>query len=193
MTNTCDALVQFGESTHAQLVSHLHDRRLDITLHRPVISVEDTVVTFFLWNISGQLVGYQQYRPSGSKKHNNPRSGRYFTYKTPGTVAVWGIESLCFAGPVFVCEGIFDAARLTELGKPAIAVLSSNPDSSTCNFLSCLGRPTIAVCDNDTAGKQLAKYTTASIIVPEGDLGSATQDFVDYLCTNAISILRCTT
>ena len=190
MTNTCDALLQLGESTHAQLVSHLHDRHVDIALHRPVISVEDTVITFFLWNISGQLVGYQQYRPDAPKKQNNPRCGRYFTYKTPGTVAVWGIESLCFSGPVFVCEGIFDAARLTEKCKPALAVLSSNPGSSTRNFLRCLGRPTIAVCDNDAAGVQLAKHTTASIAVPEGDLGSATQDFVDYLCSNAINILR---
>lgn len=169
---------------YTSLLAHLRSRHLDVSLHKPYISPETSTITFWLWNCSKQLVGYQQYRPDASKiAQNNPRYGRYFTYKTPGTVAVWGTESLCYSGPVFVCEGIFDAARLTEKCKPAIAVLSSNPDSSTRNFLKCIGRPTIAVCDSDAAGIQLAKYTTASIVVPEGDLGSATQDFVDYLCT----------
>lgn len=55
--------------------------------------------------------------------------------------------------------------------------------SSTGEFVNRTEAMRIAVCDNDAAGIRLAKYTTAGIVVPEGDLGSATQDFVDYLCT----------
>ena len=176
---------------YTRLLAHLQSRHLDVSLHKPYISPETSTITFWLWNCSKQLVGYQQYRPDASKMaNNNPRYGRYFTYKTPGTVAVWGTESLCYSGPVFVCEGIFDAARLTEKRKPAIAVLTSSPDQSTRNFLKCIGRPTIAVCDSDVAGQRLAKIATAAVVVETGDLGSAPPDFVEYLIVNSAEILQ---
>ena len=60
------------------LKEHLKSRHLDLELHRPVLDEAEGVVTFYLWNLSGQLVGYQQYRPSGEKKpQNNPKQGKY--------------------------------------------------------------------------------------------------------------------
>ena len=86
------------------LEQHLLDRHLDLDLHRPIIDEAAGVATFYLWNLSGQLVGYQAYRPAGEKKaQNNPKLGKYFTYKKQPTQAVWGVESLDLSpGVVFI-------------------------------------------------------------------------------------------
>lgn len=186
-----NAALSFNDNEYTRLIAHLRSRHIDFCLHRPIICPETSSITFLLWNCSGQLVGYQRYKPDQTKqKGNDPRFGRYFTRKSSSTVAVWGIESLCYPGPVFVCEGIFDAARLTEIRQPAIAVLSSNPDQNTRNFINSIGRPTIAVCDADAAGKLLAKSTTTSITVQGGDLGSAPHDFVEYLVKHRMQLLQ---
>jgi hypothetical protein len=110
------------------LVQHLKDRHLDLDLHRPVVNDTEGVATFYLYNLSGQLVGYQQYRPLGEKKpQNNPKEGKYFTYRKLPTLGVWGVESLHLTpNVVFLCEGVFDACRMTEVGCSALAVLSNN-------------------------------------------------------------------
>lgn len=46
------------------LLTHLLMRRCNVSLHQPVLDSKEQVATFYLWNLSGQLVGYQQYRPS---------------------------------------------------------------------------------------------------------------------------------
>ena len=45
------------------LTEHLKSRHLDMTLHHPVLDEGTRTVTFFLYNLSGQLVGFQQYKP----------------------------------------------------------------------------------------------------------------------------------
>ena len=142
------------------LEQHLRDRHLDLSLHRPWMDHVEGVVTFPLWNLSGQLVGYQQYRPGASKdKSNDPRAGRYFTFRKQPTHTVWGVESLHLTpGLVAVTEGVFDAARLTSRGVSAVAVLSNDPVRDLKNWFSSLGRVVVAVCDNDVAGRRLAKF-----------------------------------
>ena len=77
------------------LLQHLKNRHMDVILHRPVLDVENDVATFYLWNLSGGLCGYQQYRRTGEKKpQNNPKEGKYFTYRKQPTLALWGVESL---------------------------------------------------------------------------------------------------
>lgn len=161
---------------------HLKSRHLDLELHRPMVDELDRVATFYLWNLSGQLVGYQQYRPEGEKKpQNNPKEGKYFTYRSQPTVAVWGVESLHFGGPVFLCEGVFDACRLTERGASALAVLSNNTGWDLKNWLGCLNIPVVAVCDNDEAGRKLAKFGHAAVFCEEKDLGDSSPEFVTTL------------
>lgn len=165
------------------LHEHLQQRHMDIDLHRPVIDEENRVATFFLYNLSGQIVGYQQYRPDADKKpQNNPKEGRYYTYRKQPTVAVFGVESLHLSPcVVFLTEGIFDAARLTEKKCSALAVLSNDPSNDLKNFLFFLGRKVIAVCDNDVAGKKLAKFADEAIFTEDKDLGDSDQKFVDDL------------
>lgn len=165
------------------LLQHLKDRHLNVDLHRPCISQDDGTVTFFLYNLSGQMVGYQQYRPDKSKLENNhPKEGRYFTYRTPGSIAVFGLESLDLKQDiVFVTEGIFDAARLTSRGVPALAVLSNDPPQDIRNFLHSLGRTVVAVCDRDAAGRKLAKLGHHAVFTDDKDLGDSDDAFVDAL------------
>jgi hypothetical protein len=146
----------------------------------------ERVATFYLWNLSGQLVGYQQYRPEGEKKpNNNPKEGKYFTYRKQPTLTVWGVESLHLTpNVVFVCEGLFDAARLTKRGVSALAVLSNNPTPDLRNWLTCLNRKVVAVCDNDAAGRKLAKFGDVAVFCEDHDLGDSSDEFVTKVLQN---------
>ena len=157
---------------------------MDIELHHPVLDEVERVATFYLWNLSGQLVGYQQYRPEGEKKPNNdPREGKYYTYRKQPTVVVWGVESLHLTPHVvFLTEGVFDAARMTERGVSALAILSCNTGWDLRNWLSMLNRKVVAVCDGDKAGAQLAEFGDVSLCMLGGkDLGDANEATVDML------------
>ena len=165
------------------LVEHLKKRHLDLELHRPVLDLENDVATFYLWNLSGQLCGYQQYRPEGEKKpQNNPKQGKYFTYRKQPTLAVWGVESLHLSpNVVFLTEGVFDACRMTERGYSALAVLSNNTGWDLKNWLGMLNRKVVAVCDNDDAGRKLAKFGDVAVFCEDHDLGDSTEEFVNTL------------
>ena len=165
------------------LVEHLKKRHLDLELHRPVLDLENDVATFYLWNLSGKFCGYQQYRRFGEKKpQNNPKQGKYFTYRKQPTLAVWGVESLHLSpNVVFLTEGVFDACRLTEKGYSALAVLSNNTGKDLSNWLSMLNRKVVAVCDNDDAGRKLAKFGNVSVFCESHDLGDSSDEFVSNL------------
>jgi hypothetical protein len=165
------------------LVEHLKKRHLDLELHRPVLDLENDVATFYLWNLSGNFCGYQQYRRFGEKKpQNNPKEGKYFTYRKQPTLAVWGVESLHLSpNVVFLTEGVFDACRLTEKGYSALAVLSNNTGKDLSNWLSMLNRKVVAVCDNDAAGKRLAKFGDVAVFCEDHDLGDSTDEYVTKL------------
>ena len=165
------------------ILEHLKHRYLDIDLHKPMIDEVERLATFYLYNLSGQIVGYQQYRPEGEKKpQNNPKLGKYYTYRKQPTVSVWGVESLHLSPDVvFVTEGLFDAARLTSSGVSALAMLSNNPSKDVRNWLMCLGRTVVTVCDNDKAGKQLAKFGHHAVFTEDKDLGDSSEEFVSEL------------
>ena len=165
------------------VLEHLKDRHVDLDLHRPWIDEEERVAVFYLYNQSGCIIGYQQYRPDADKtKNNHPKEARYFTYRKQPTLAVWGLESLYLTPHVvFLTEGIFDAARLTERGYSALAALTNNPTKDLRNWLSMLNRKVVAVCDNDAAGRRLAKFGDVAVFTEDKDLGEADDEFVTKL------------
>lgn len=171
------------------VLEHLKSRHLDVELHRPAVDEDERVATFFMYNLSGQVVGYQQYRPEGLKKpNNNPREGKYFTYKKQPTVGVWGLESLHLTPHVlFVTEGLFDAARLTSMGVSAVAVFTCDPGRDVRNWLTLLNRKVVVVCDGDKAGAMLAKYGDVSLCLLGGkDLGDADDETVTFVLQNFV-------
>ena len=165
------------------ILEHLKERHVDLNLHRPWIDEDERVAVFYLYNLSGSIIGYQQYRPDADKmKDNHPKEGRYFTYRKQPTLAVWGVESLHLTPHVvFLTEGVFDAARLTERGYTALAVLTDDPTKDLRNWLSMLNRKVVAVCDNDKAGRRLAKFGDVAVFTEDKDLGEATDEYVTRL------------
>lgn len=166
------------------VLEHLKDRHIDLDLHRPWIDEAEKVAVFYLYNQSGAIIGYQQYRPDADKtKNNHPKEARYFTYRKQPTLAVWGLESLHLTPHVvFLTEGIFDAARFTSKGCSALASLTNNPTKDLSNWLQMLNRRVVAICDSDPSGRKLVKFgTTHEVVQGAKDLGDATDEYVEYL------------
>ena len=139
------------------LRQHLIERHFDPNLyHNIVLDDENQLLTVYLHNLSGQLTGYQQYNPNSTDKRTNFKDeARYYTYRTDGHIAVWGLELLDPLKPVcFVVEGIFKAAVLHRLGFNAIAVLCNNPKQMR-SWFKVLPYRLFAIGDNDEAGLKL--------------------------------------
>lgn len=160
---------------------HLAGRGLDVRRYNGVYVDQDRV-TFSLWNLSGQLVGYQVYRPDMPKNSaGHPRDQRYFTYvsrygaKTP-ELAVWGLETVRPDLPLFLVEGVFDACKLHNLGLAAVATLGSDPQH-LFPWLACLPCKKVALVEGDAAGKKLAKFGKEAVFLPLGkDAGDMTAE-----------------
>jgi hypothetical protein len=176
------------------LRQHLIDRGLDPGLYNVFVDEAGGQATLWLYNLSGQIVGYQQYNPSGTKSIRNDEKHRdslkYFTYvgdEGDGALragkkklAVWGLETVSMESRViFLAEGVFDAVKLHNVGLPAIAVLANDP-LPLRPFLFALGKSVIAVCDDDDAGKRLGSLAHVALRVPAPyhDLGEMPQDEV---------------
>lgn len=141
--------------------SHLLSRHF---LNADSIPTTTETATFYLYNFNHELVGYQQYRPSGNKViRKNPKLGRYFTYLTkPG---VWGLDYVPFSDYLVICEGVFKACRFHNYDIPAIATLSNNPVHLEKQLaLLSLTTKLIVIPDPDPAGMKLLKYGTHHII-----------------------------
>lgn len=163
---------------------HLSSRYLDTDIHPTWISEELKCCTFPIWNLTGQLIGYQRYRPNAPKTMtNDPREGRYFTRIKDGKVGVWGLESWHFSNTLFITEGVFDACRLTNKGASAVALFSYAVSKTSQNWLHTVrqSRPVVAVCDNDSSGLKLRKYGHIYHVVEKDDLGDASEEYVESL------------
>lgn len=167
------------------LTEHLKSRHLDLNLHRPNVDEENHVATFYLWNLSNQMTGFLQYRPTGSKSVNNcSKTGKYFHYASKGcsSLSLFGVETLNLTpNVVFLTEGVFDAARLTEKGYSALALLCNDSNYDLTTFLRLLNRKVVAVCDNDKAGEKLAKFGHYYEVCEDKDLGDSSDAFVNSL------------
>jgi hypothetical protein len=170
------------------LHAHLKERHLNVELYpNMVLSEETNSATFMLWNLSGELVGYQQYTPERPKMDSSldPRELRYFTYLKSEhqlkALTAFGVELLDQSQKyVFVLEGVFDTCRLHNLGLNALGMLACDP-KFTKSWLWSLGYTVVPVCEGDKAGQKLAKLANTDEVVylPEGkDLGDLTDEEV---------------
>lgn len=142
-----------------KLVAHLKERGMNPKLYRLNLCYKTNKITFFLYNLNGQIVGYQHYLPLIEEKgvKNNPKLGRYFTYLPKNTVGLFGLEALNKENrKIYIVEGIFKAAMLHRLGFNAIAVLTSTPKRlKPFFFIMKQTYDLIAIGDNDKAGQYL--------------------------------------
>lgn len=167
------------------ITEHLSQRYFNINKHQVWLNYEESCAVFPLWNLTGRLVGYQNYRPLNPKEPNNdPHSGRYYTHRNKDEIAVWGLESWNFSNTLFLTEGIFDACRLTNHNTSAIALLSNNPNDATKRWLWTIRqmRPIFAVCDSGQSGKKLVNLGHKSYTMSTfKDLGDSSEEFVTDL------------
>lgn len=142
-----------------KIKQHLISRGMNPDLYS--ISYGDEDCCFFLYNLSGQIVGYQKYNPFKTKeKNNHPKECRYFTYLPSGIDGIFGLELLDYSKKeLYIVEGIFKAAVLHRLGYNALAVLSNNPKRLKSLFRILKQKfDLIAIGDNDPAGKMLVNF-----------------------------------
>lgn len=171
---------------------HLKSRSVDLSLYPDVHVCEaENVVTYPLWNLSGQMVGYQQYRPDAPKndKSLRPSQLRYYTWlsKPDGKSAAltgWGLPLLNSKKKyLLLVEGVYDAVKLHNLGVNALALLACDPKPLK-SWLWSLGYHVVPVCEGDKAGKKLAKLSNCGLVeyLPDGvDLGDMSQEDVNRL------------
>lgn len=164
------------EEYDIELIPHLKERGIDPDKTKVLIDEESGNSYFFLYNLSGQIIGYQKYNPNLQKKSNptDPKMAKYFTWVSDEGLgkylAAWGLESVDFIKDkyLFITEGIFDAARIQEAGYPAISVLGNDPSKDLLNWLFTLSQKRIVIYDNDKAGRKLKKAGDFSFCVPSG-------------------------
>lgn len=179
---------------------HLLSRDVDFNHDRVYINDETNTATFFLYNLSGMLVGYQHYNPRGTKgnrasnKKVDVRDLKYQSRiikidKIP-MLAVYGLESFDYTLPyIFLVEGIFDCIKLHRLGLNAIAVLANDPINLR-SWLNTLPQKKIVITDNDEneAGNSLKKYGDVSYNTPmlNSDLGAMSLSEVRSFINNIL-------
>ena len=161
-----------------------HLKYRDVPETAPVL-IEEDAAYFTLYNLSGKIVGYQRYNPTGNKARGIYRDApkeelKYVTTVTRENVernipylAVYGLHTLRKEIPyVFVVEGIFDAVKLEKLGYPVIATLTNNP-VRLVNFFRIMPKIKIVWKDRDEASKELRIIADFSLCTPapHKDLG----------------------
>lgn len=163
------------------LVKHLLSRNYDPTRYvNQVLDMDNSVLTVYLTNLSGQFSGFQQYRPLvDSKRLNDAREARYFTYSQRGVNACWGLETLDpNKQDLFLVEGIFKASALHMLGYNALALLTANPKPMK-SWLHTLHHNLVGIGDGDSAGRYMARIAgqgfQSDIDLDEMDLESLDQ------------------
>ena len=99
-------MIRLFSLLETDIEAHLRSRGVDPSRTNVIMDKESGKATFLLYNLSGQLVGYQQYNPSGDKKGQNrmPAEHRkalakYYNYVTKedehtSKIAVWGLETV---------------------------------------------------------------------------------------------------
>lgn len=187
-------------SSMFNLMDHMLERHVQFERYNTIAIDNDEVdpnATFLLYNLTGQLVGYQTYRPLQDKeRRNDEKHGRYYSYitnegadntKGKKAIGVWGLETFYYNPEIlFITEGVFDSVRIHNAGYPSVALMSNHP-KMLYSWLHSLNRRIIAICDNDDAGKKLASLAHSSVICPEGhDLGSLPEDECMKIIQNSV-------
>lgn len=175
-----------------EIEKNLRERGIDFNKTNVIMDKDNNAAYFFLYNLSGQLVGYQRYNPSGQKVRSDFRNEfgkdnidmmKYKTYVSNKEIAVWGLESYDMDSKyLFVVEGIFDCVKIHNAGYPAVASLANDPNKSTKSWLKTLPQEIIVIYDDDAAGKKLrsvATKTSAAPPSPYKDLGDMPQQEVN--------------
>jgi DNA primase len=181
---------------------HLIDRGVDPDKTQLIIDEESGDTFFFLYNLSGQMVGYQKYnsrydkKGQDAKKMEDPKKTKYYNWvgdEPEGKkIAVWGLETTNFTDKyLFITEGIFDIARAHQVGYPGIAVLCNDPSPQLAYWLKTLPQTKIVIYDNDAAGEKLRKLGDYSFSVKNSkDLNDLSEEEAKEFLDDIIKLIE---
>lgn len=193
--NIAEELIKVAKEVEysKDVVQNLIERGMDPYRRDVVIDKETTHATFLLYNLHGQLVGYQRYNPLGDKKHFYDEEDlvKYFTWVGNDNVkgkklACWGLDSIKSSTKIlYITEGIFDANMIQKTGRACVALLTGTPSPQMIEFLNLLPYKKIAICDNDEGGSKshFKAFYTTTVPDPYKDTGEMPLNEVDEFLT----------
>lgn len=100
---------------------HLKSRGVDPNKTFYIHDEQSNDTYFFLYNLSGECVGYQKYNPDLPKQDGLGSEARYFTWTTKepsghSKISVYGLETYDMnKNYFFVVEGIFDIIKIHNM------------------------------------------------------------------------------
>lgn len=173
------------------LVKHLLSRNYDPSRYQTTwFDHDENIVVFPVYDLSGRLVGYQQYRPNvTAKRLNHPKDARYFTYLPREVFGCWGYQTAQHSPFVFVQEGVFDASPLHMLNMPAVTLLGAT-NRHVLHNLKLQGKKTLCLADNDKAGLALAAACDYSLVLPT-DVGELSLEEVFSYASTLLDRSNC--
>jgi len=145
------------------------------------LDFDEELFTRFMYNLSGQVVGYQTYNWRADKLKHNDARGRYFTWLTKtapkqSMLGLMGLESLRWGETLYLVEGQFEQATANAYGLNCLAVLCNNPKHLK-NWVASYPGKVVALCQDDSAGRDLANTAHDSVLLPK-DTDELTKDEV---------------
>lgn len=175
------------------IVQNLIERGMDPYRRDIIIDKETNNATFLIYNLHGQLIGYQRYNPLGDKKHffDEDDIVKYFTWIGNDSVkgkklACWGLDSIKPSTKIlYITEGIFDANMVQKTGRACVALMTGTPSPQMVQFLNLLPYKKIAIMDNDEGGSKshFSKFFMVKTPDPYKDCGEMPLDEVDEFLT----------
>lgn len=173
-------------------IEHLKLRGVDPDRTRFVHDEATNDTYFFIYNLSGDCVGYQKYNPDNPKEGGLGFMGRYFTKVQKGAtghskIAIYGLETYKIGKEYFfVTEGIFDIIKVHNFGEPGIANLGCSVSRQAKGWYATLPQLKIVIQDRDDAGTELGTIGDYVYTVPEPykDLGEMPQEEVNEFIRN---------
>jgi hypothetical protein len=175
---------------HTSFYYHLMDRGWRPWLNS-FVDWDSEVVTFPLFSHGTahshcpKWIGYQRYRWDQPKvRGNNALNQRYYTYVQTEHkgMAVYGWDNVFGHGPLFICEGIWDALKVTNCWWDCIALTTNQPTKQMVGWLKDVtrGRRVVALMDRGEPYERWMRIATEAWYPPEryNDIGDMPLDEV---------------
>lgn len=161
--------------------NHLYNRCKQAPEGLGVVDYDNEMFVRYIYNFSGQIVGYQRYNWKAGKTKSNAAEGRYFTWLTKydgkhSALGLLGVETIKYGDTLYFVEGQFEQATADAYDLNCVAVLCNNPKQLKSWIRAYPGK-TVALCQNDAAGMKLKNLTSDFIVLPK-DLDEMTKEEV---------------
>ncbi len=158
----------WSEQMKENIEDHLKSRGMDPSKRAVIVDKKTNTATFLIYNLAGHLIGTQVYDPSAGTKSSEKYTDTHIS-DLQKPIYAWGIETLKESNHpyVFVCEGVFDAVKIMNMGKSAVATLTNAPHIALRDYFHLLGKKVIVIADNDKAGESLRRIGDVTFTVPD--------------------------